>query len=806
MALQYRCKNKRRLQTVLTQAGADGRFLNGIDYLEVSSDHKTLNVHLLHSLPPTLLLTPENVTIAGGVRRMVSVTSVSAADKLLTVRVAAPGDFSTYTLKLVRSQTDPTPPDPFDPQLSQVDFAFWVESFSEFDCQTLDDAAEKKPLPPVIDYLAKDYASFRQLMLDRLAVTMPEWKERSPADIGIMLVELLAYAADQLSYYQDAVATEAYLETARRRISVRRHARLLDYVMHNGSNARAWVWIEVDPNWESAIFLPRPSLQNPSVRLFTRLDGLEPVVDAEALEPARNEGVQIFEPLHEVILHACCNEIEFYTWGDEQCELPKAATRATFIKTPKLLREHLVNAVLLFEEIRGRTTGLSAEADPTHRHVVRVTQVREQRDPLFGVDIFEVEWHPDDALPFPLYVGKVKINDQLKSVSVARGNMVLVDHGYSLSEELPEVPLRDRYRPQLQARPLTQQGRVRNADNQWVAYDSQASAQATFGWQMRDVKPVIELREIENSQQIWYPQQDLLNSDRFAKEFVAETEDDGRVYLRFGDGRLGKRPAPRTKFLATYRVGNGQIGNVGAEAIAHIFTEHLGIRRVRNPLPAQGGQDPEPIEQVKLYAPHAFREQQRAVTTADYAEVAQRFPDVQRAIATRRWTGSWYTIIVTVDRKGGREIDQPFKEELLRFLRQFRMAGHDLAIDTPRFVPLDIAMTVAVKSDYFASTVKTVLNNVFSNRVLNSGELGFFHPDNFTFGQSVYLSPMIAKAMNLPGVESVNVTRFQRWQQSITSGLETGEIPMERLEIARVDNDPTTPENGRIEFTMGGGL
>ena len=78
-------------------------------------------------------------------------------------------------------------------------------------------------------------------MLDRLAITLPQWQERSPADLGVMLVELMAYAADHLSYYQDAIATEAYLGTARKRVSVRRHARLLDYLMNDGCNARVWV-------------------------------------------------------------------------------------------------------------------------------------------------------------------------------------------------------------------------------------------------------------------------------------------------------------------------------------------------------------------------------------------------------------------------------------------------------------------------------------------------------------------------------------------------------------------------------------
>ena len=98
---------------------------------------------------------------------------------------------------------------------------------------------------PEINYLAKDYASFRQLILDRLALVMPEWHERHVPDLGIALVEVLAYVGDHLSYYQDAVATEAYLDTARQRISVRRHARLVDYVLHEGCNARTWVCVEV---------------------------------------------------------------------------------------------------------------------------------------------------------------------------------------------------------------------------------------------------------------------------------------------------------------------------------------------------------------------------------------------------------------------------------------------------------------------------------------------------------------------------------------------------------------------------------
>jgi hypothetical protein len=262
MATQYFCKKDQRRAQVLSAVDSHGNpFLNGIDFLEVDpASQKILHIHFLFDLPgtpspvppsPAPALTPGNIVIDGGVRITgIVVTSAVAANNVLTVIVNAAGDFSTYTFRLITSPKDPTPPAGFDPQLSAVDFSFKVTCPSDFDCQQAHVCPAPVSPPLNINYFAKDYASFRQLILDRMAVTMPDWTERNPADIGIVLVELLAYAGDQLSYFQDAVATEAYLGTARRRVSVRRHARLLDYPMHDGCNARAWVFFEVDPGPE----------------------------------------------------------------------------------------------------------------------------------------------------------------------------------------------------------------------------------------------------------------------------------------------------------------------------------------------------------------------------------------------------------------------------------------------------------------------------------------------------------------------------------------------------------------------------
>ncbi|MDY6899147.1 MAG: putative baseplate assembly protein [Cyanobacteriota bacterium] len=837
MSTQYLCKNQRRRAKVLSNT-----ILNGIDYLEVSADRKTLSVYFLHNLPGIAqedsvppnsnALTAENILISGGVRfRNIVVESVTSFENLLNVRVSGNGDFSTYTLSLVKLDDNSNPPKGFDPQLSQVDFSFWVEDRSEFDCKTPEAPKSKEPPPPFIDYLAKDYASFRRLMLDRLAVTVPDWQERNPADIGILLVEIMAYAADHLSYYQDAVATEAYLGTARKRVSVRRHARMLDYFMHDGCNARAWVVLNVTSKADGytlpgAVNSVNRQEYKPGTRFLTKInltriqdEKNQPSVGikTDKYQELLNQQPQIFESLHDITLYAECSLIHFYTWDNEQCLLPKGATQATLDCCDKLQLDKQLTPgrVVIFEEVKNPENGKCIDVDSTHRHAVRLTKVKEIVDPLYEESLLSVEWHQEDALPFDLWISNLDSKgSQIENISVVRGNVVLVDHGRTIGDDaedigdLGTVPLKGRYRPRLEFGPLTQQGYLRDCNDLWVTFDSQSSATSVMSWEMRSVRPSISIWERGEREIPWFPQQDLLNSDRFSREFVVETEDDGGTYLRFGDNQLGKRPTPGKSFQAIYRIGNGKLGNVGAKTISHVVTDVDGINEVYNPLPAVGGTEPEAIEKVRLDAPQAFRTQQRAVTESDYANVAQLYTGVKKAIANRRWTGSWYTIFITVDREQGLPVneDETFKDNLRNFLESYRLAGHDIEIEGPRFVPLDMAMTVHLLPDYFRSSVKTALLEIFSGSVLSNGQLGFFHPDKFTFGQPVYLSQVITTAMQIPGIRSVELTKFQRWGELSNGELENGQITFGSLEIARVDNNPNAPEYGRIVFNLKGGL
>ncbi len=868
MPLHPICRDEQRRADILVHPE-----LNGIDYVEYEHRPNDPNPHVLvvtflkslpdppHSDPDgayDLTAQPEWIAVAGGARIVaIEVVGAQVVGDLLEIYVDRAGDFSDYEL-LLGWELQPdgswghvTPN--LDEHFSRTLINFKAGCPVDFDCRPIEYCPPTPADEPPIDYLAKDYASFRQLLLDRISQLNPDWLERNPADIGMALVELLAYEGDHLSYFQDAVANEAFLDTVRQRVSAKRHARLIDYRMHDGRNAWTHVHLSVDSQGEvdqgtkilSRISAPLPRKVVPPPVVIPEDDVPDEVFEHHpVLAP-----LPVFETTRPVEVHPENNRISLHGWGDLECCLPRGSSRA-HLYTVAPLGGGLEQAsrptlkagdLLLLEEVKGPLTGAGADADPDHRQVVELLNVLDTEDEAYtdqlqdgrlqpwqsgdtALPLLEVTWRLRDALSFPLCLStRPPGKPPVLNVSVVRGNIVPVDHGRTLEETFPQtepVPPDEPFRLRLRLGPLTMQCQPED-----VAYDSTTGKLTTprtaLDCPVAEARPSLSLQvELPTGQELWLAVPDLLDSPPFAQHLVADLDHDGRAELRFGDGVYGREPAGAIGFTATYRVGSGPSGNVGAEALAHIVQPIVAgnwptITAVRNPLAARRGGDWETIEEVRQHAPAAFHaEQFRAVTEHDYVLAARKMPEVAEAVATFRWTGSWHTVFVGIDPRrpedlitesGGRtRLAEALERRVRAFLTRYRLAGYDMEIRSAEYVPLAIDLELCVAAGHFRGDVVEAVLRALSAGINPDGSLGFFDPDRFTFGQPVYLSRLYAAVEAVEGVDSLVVTRFHRYGDMENGELEAGLLSIGPWEIARLDNDPNFMENGVLRITADG--
>ena len=865
------CEDERRSGVLLDPAHP----LNGLDYVEYRrvplappGQQNVLDVVFLKAAPAALAA--GDFVILGGVR-IVNIQVLDAqpdgGDPLrVNVFLDGEGDFSSYVLRVINRPE-------VDLERSEVRFGFKAGCPTEFDCKPAVNCPTDIPDEPALNYLAKDYQSFRRLMTDLIALRNPGWQERLPADMGMAVVEALAYAGDYLSQYQDAATgTESYLDTCLHRISSARHARLIDYRMHNGRNAVTHLHFSATAGTDGVVPAGAKLTTLVALPLIGETAPPGPVLPAIADfdgDPALLDAT-VFETSSLVRVTDLHNELQIHTWNDAQCCLASGTTEAYLYAAMgaagaeiAVLPELEIGDYVLLEEARSPRTGFTADADPRHRQVVRLVDVEATSDDAFtdavpnGVltprlnlvgppeplPLLRVFWREQDALKFPLCISAVTADgDPIARVSIARGNVTPADHGRTVLQDsndgavaLPGTGVGRWPLPSLALPlgPVTQQ-----ASPDAPVYTAQG--QPLRGRHDLDVPAaealpavVLILTGEDGQDELWTPVEDLLDSGPFDRHFVAEIDNSGDAVLRFGDDQFGRRPLHKTRTRARYRIGNGRQGNIGATSLVHVTAPDpaepldpanpgaplvfASVDAVYQPQAAGSGIEPETIEEVRQTAPEAVHAIQfRAVTEADWEEMALRHPGVAAAKARFRWTGSWHTVFVAIHPRNAENLDRlpgggvalaaDFATTMKLFLKRFKLAGYDLAVRAAQYVPLEIEIRLCVAHGHFRGDVVEAVARVLSDDALADGTRGFFHLLEFGFGDAVYLSQLYAAIEAVDGVESATVVVFKRYWSVPGGDLDRGFIAMAPFEIPRLDNDPNFPENGVLRLSAVGGL
>jgi hypothetical protein len=785
--------------------------LTGIDFIYVDQDDPILLIYFFHTgtlIPRDLLepsLSPSDISIRSISKTKKPVIPVKELswenDYVLNIIPEFYGDLTFYRLLIVHEKIDVF--------FNSVIFSFAVHCDTGLDCKQKEHECPPEPVIDFpVDYMARDFWSYRKALLDFASLRYPGWKDRLEADAGIMLMEVMCALGDETAYYQDRIGREAYLETATQRRSVRRHARLIDYDIDDGQGAATWLDCTV-----SGTGLSIPS----GINIYALADNREQI-DFETGAGLEDYMDSVSYPADEEL-----NSLAPYIMDENSACLPVGATEM-------YLEGHHQTVLAAANELAGKWVLLQTNPQdasiPARRHMARLVKAENTVDLLNNNHkITRIVWDDVQSLPFEMC---------MKCHFEVHGNMVPITAGkrekrkfvigkdHATIERAVEreahdgtvvylfsfpdsniKPLAWAVNPEDEAVPqvhlaemLSDDSEVEKPEGDWICRRSLVGTKSSDP----------DDRHYTLDDGMW---KEVVDYQRVGKKIIhKDYTSGGGTTIRFGDGEFGRIPSPGAIFQVTYRLGGGAKSNVPADSIINIYDASgaIFITAIRNPFATTNGRDPESLDRVRNLAPFRFRSiTERAVIPYDYALAAERLDWVQKAGASFRWTGSWISAFVTPDTKGAAVLDANNRLTLVSHLDRFRQAGKEVHVMNPLYADLDFEITICVaKTSYKGEVKEKVLEALFGKTNSREKE-GYFSPDNFTFGTLLYRSSLETVIKSVTGVNTVISINFRRRGFFPMISFLVNFYDPGKNSIIRVENDPRYTERGSVKLIMEGG-
>jgi len=820
--------------------------VTGIDFIYVYPDQVTLDIFFLRKVTdlignPKLQVTlkatdikiysPESSLPEIEVDAIIAWQLPANGPHVLKLKTKQRGDFSLYRFKI----ND----DRIDPHFNDISFSFKANCPSDLDCKQPDHECSPEELIDFpINYLARDFWSFREALLDFASLRYPDWADRLEADAGVMMAELMSALGDEMAYYQDRISREAYLETATQRRSIRRHARLIDYQMHDGLGAKAWLDFTVDPSVDvgagiGVFILPA------GTNVFALSDD-NSRIDFE-VGKGISENYEVIEGVEKGVKYtvsATRNEFKPHLWDeDENCLL--VGSTELYIKGHH--EDDLAFDDFPADRVKGKWVLLKTDptnpAQPARAQLVRLISVIDTTDPVFNANITHLVWEQEQALQFEFDLSILSVRGNIVPATAGKTNEAYFIVGDSISTLTP--PEIDAFGSVPAGKTVNRKGHDETGIHLFTLPGSQNEPLVYLGNDPHQYnEPEIILEEVDLIGNLWIPNPlaqweyksslvGIYSSEPAERHF---TLDDGSwqrvvgyqrvgkeiehrdyamnngVTIRFGDGEFGRIPDKGKVFRVRYRLGGTRRSNVAADTLTNISSTVPGVIAT-NPLPSTGGWDSETPNELRQLAPDAFRAiTYRAVRPEDYAEAAERLDWVQKAGSVFRWTGSWLTAFETADPKGKFVLEKAKRLELTDQLSRFRQAGREINVMDPVYASIDLEIEICVANDAYPGQVKDRVYKALMGKKGLRPQEGYFSPDRFTFGTSLERSTLEAAIQDVPGVKAIEKMIFQRrgwFGKRIFSELS---YDPGKNTIIRIANDPLHPEQGTLKLYTHGGL
>jgi predicted phage baseplate assembly protein len=263
----------------------------------------------------------------------------------------------------------------------------------------------------------------------------------------------------------------------------------------------------------------------------------------------------------------------------------------------------------------------------------------------------------------------------------------------------------------------------------------------------------------------WHEVGSLVAAGPEDRVFITETADDGVVTVRFGDGINGARlPSGTENVLANYRTGLGRGGNCQDGSITMLLSRPLGVRDVKNPLPASGGADPEDRDQGRRNAPVGVVALDRLVGIRDYQDFARAFAGIGKAEAVHLFDADGPAVMMTVAGRDGPSLRDGagVLQTLQSALDEYGDPSHATIVKAARYLRVLLVASVALAPDYIWSATASRLRQALLSR------FGYASRD---LGQPLHRSEVLAAMHAVDGVAAVFIRVLASLPEPITQDM-----------------------------------
>jgi uncharacterized phage protein gp47/JayE len=293
----------------------------------------------------------------------------------------------------------------------------------------------------------------------------------------------------------------------------------------------------------------------------------------------------------------------------------------------------------------------------------------------------------------------------------------------------------------------------------------------------------VVVTEASGISMIWTEVSSLLNSVGTARVYDTIVDENDIMHIRFGDDVNGRIPPIGSEIVATYRVGIGTRGNVGAELITQLVAPIAGMQSVTNQQAAANGADAESIDSMRTSIPRSLTALQRAVTLPDYEALAIQVPGVAKAQAD---ASIYTTVLLYIAPVGGGVPTAELGDDVVDYFETRKLVNVTVVPLDPTYVGVNVSATVNVSDNYFQTQVRTAVEDAINNLLLF---------ENVDFDQNVTISQIYHAIQGVEGVDYAVLTLLIRDDAATQAGVQDVE-----LDIGEI------PETGTITLSMSGGV